>query len=209
MSKYDHFGCAQDWVVYVKKYIEKFKIHSLLELGVGNGTEFLLDNCDHVTSLEIIESGLNDYWFNLCLEKYKTRDNWENICIKTTDTMKKANQLAISERYPLKYTDHIKEYTSLIKGILEKRNYDMVFVDVGIHNRGDLVNILLQEKIKVVFAHDTSRDPNRILKNIYGYNIVSNNDYTEIHFEDTYMGTTFWILNSEKEIINHMNGTKQ
>lgn len=115
----------------------------------------------------------------------------------------------MSDRYPIMYTGHLQEYETIVSNLLEKNDFDVVFVDVGIHNRGDIVNIFLNKNIKVVFAHDTSRDANRILKNIYGYNIVSNEDYKEIHFEDTYMGTTFWVLKSEEEIINHISeGTK-
>lgn len=89
MKNYEHFGCAQDWVVYVQKYLQKFKIESILEMGVGDGTEFLLDNCSNVTSFEIIDSGVNSFWYNRCKEKYKDRENWNSICIESSPAMKK------------------------------------------------------------------------------------------------------------------------
>jgi hypothetical protein len=90
---------------------------------------------------------------------------------------------------------------SLIDPFLKRKKYDIIFVDPGIHNRGDIVNLCFG-KANIIAAHDTDRT-GRVIKNIYGYNIVEvPKNYTEIHFDSPYMGTTFWIkddfVDSEK-----------
>ena len=70
MKEYNFIG-AQDWVKYFKIIFENSKIENLLEFGLGDGTEFLLDNVSNVTSLEISVSQLNKDWFDKSVNKYK------------------------------------------------------------------------------------------------------------------------------------------
>jgi hypothetical protein len=191
MKEYNFIG-AQDWVKYFKIIFENSKIENLLEFGLGDGTEFLLDNVSNVTSLEISVSQLNKDWFDKSVNKYKNY-KWNCVYIEADESIKKANEIAQATRYPIKYKDHIVELKKIVDQYTTENKYDLIFVDPGFHNRGDLVNLLFN-KTNIIAAHDTSRDENRILKNIYGYNIVKiPKNYTEYHFEDTYMGTTLWI----------------
>lgn len=200
MKTYDHFMECQDWVKYFQQIFDGINVKNCLEFGLGEGTEFFLDNCEHVTSLEISVSGINDGWYKRCKEKYKENKNWECIYYKAGQDIITANELAINNKYPIEFKEHIKELKVLINTL--NKPYDIAFVDSGIHNRGDIVNILFDKNdIDIIAAHDTSRT-DRIVKNIYGYNIVNiPKDFLEFHFEDTYMGSTFWIRKNKLNVI--------
>lgn len=192
MKKYNFEG-AQDWYTYFQLIFEKVKINNFLEFGLGNGTEFLLDHCGHVTSIEISLGSYNKSWYDTCKSKYKNYTNWNPVYIEASQEIVRANEIAQQQRYPISYSEHLPELKKITDRALQDKNYEFIFVDAGIHNRGDIVNLVMG-KAPIIAAHDSSRDPGRILKNIYGYNIVqSHPDYLEFHFEDTYMGTTIWV----------------
>lgn len=205
MKDYQFTG-AQDWSKYFDAIFKKTKINHLLEFGLGDGTEFLLDNCNKVTSVEISLGDYNKSWHDKCVEKYKDYKNWDVYYIDAPKEVVEANDEAINKRYPIDYSAHIPKLKTIVNKYA--KNTDMIFVDAGFHNRGDLVNLCFN-KAKVIAAHDSSRDESRILKNIYGYNIVNVPDnYIEFHFEDTYMGTTIWVEKSATDIIEVLNGLK-
>jgi hypothetical protein len=207
MKKYN-FDACQDWHSYFSKLFSITKINSLLEFGLGNGTELLLDNCQQVHSVELSVGSLNKDWYGKCVKKYESYNNWFPTYIDVPPAIVASNELAQSHRYPLPNNDHLPVLKSLVLPFLKKK-HDFIFVDAGIHNRGDLVNMSFGYA-PIIAAHDTCKDPNRILKDIYGYNIVQvPSDYEVVHFEDTYMGTTFWILKSRKNLIDEMKSFKQ
>lgn len=206
MKKYNFEG-AQDWHTYFKIIFNNIKINNFLEFGLGNGTEFLLDHCGHVTSAEISLGSYNKSWHDICVDKYKNYKNWSPIYIEASPEIVEANEIAQRQRYPISYDSHLPELKKIVDTLLLNNKYDFIFVDAGIHNRGDLVNLVMG-KAPIIAAHDSSRDPGRILKNIYGYNIVQvPSNYLEFHFEDTYMGTTIWI---DKDLdVNLINALKE
>lgn len=207
MKQYNFSG-AQDWYGYFQVIFENTKINNMLEFGLGDGTEFLLDNCNYVKSIEISVSDYNKNWYEKCINKYKNYSNWCPVYIEASNEIKRANEIAQAERYPITYKDHILHLEEIIQLNAKDRPYDFIFVDAGIHNRGDIVNLSFNLS-PIIAAHDSSRDKNRILENIYGYNIVNvPNNYLEFHFEDTYMGTTIWINKNYEVIINALNCRK-
>ena len=196
------FNDAQDWVQYFERIFKKVEINSVLEFGLGLGTQFLCDNVKQVTSVELSTGDFNLEWTNKIKEILKEYNNWTLHYIDIPEEIKIANQNAIENRYPLTNTSYIPVLKKLLNPYLYRKKYDIIFVDPGIHNRGDIVNLCFG-KAKIVAAHDTDRT-GRIIKDIYGYNIVDiPKNYTEIHFNETYMGTTFWIKNdiSEYDVI--------
>ena len=196
------FNDAQDWVQYFERIFKKVEINSVLEFGLGLGTQFLCDNVKQVTSVELSTGDFNLEWTNKIKEILKEYNNWTLHYIDIPEEIKIANQNAIENRYPLTDTSYIPVLKKLLNSYLYRKKYDIIFVDPGIHNRGDIVNLCFG-KAKIVAAHDTDRT-GRIIKDIYGYNIVDiPKNYTEIHFNETYMGTTFWIKNdiSEYDVI--------
>lgn len=180
----------QDWIPYVKKIFQWVKVNDLLEFGLGDGTEFFLENCKTVTSIEI--SGCkhsNGDWYDKCIEKYKQYKNWEPIYIEGSDKMRKADWRA--RRYPENpYHEHIPYLIEIIEPL---RYRDMIFVD-STHTRGDILNILFElDKADIIAAHDTSRFKERCVR-VYGYDrLIIPKNFFEVHFENDTAGTTFWI----------------
>ena len=198
---------TQDWHFYFAEIFKNQKISSMLEFGLGVGTEFLLDHCDNVTSVELSAGNYNREWHDKTVEDLKEYKNWNCYYVDLPQDIKDANERAQQLRFPLddiKYLDSLKKITSKYL----KKKYDMIFVDAGIHTRGDLVNLSFG-KADIIAAHDTSRKTYRILENVYGYNIVNvPDDYTEVHYECTYMGTTLWIKNDLNDLIEIMKKFK-
>jgi hypothetical protein len=206
MKEYSFEG-AQDWHHYFKIIFDNFKVRNMLEFGLGNGTEFLLDHCNTVTSVEISLGDYNKSWYSMCLKKYSHYNNWNPIYIEACDEIREANEIAQKNRYPISYNKHLSKLEEITDLVLSDHEYDAIFVDAGIHNRGDILNLVMG-KAPIIAAHDSSRDENRILKNIYGYNIVRvPSDYLEFHFEDTYMGTTIWVKKDfNSNVISSLSG---
>ena len=188
MKNYD-FTPAQDWVPYFDKLFNTVEIETVLEFGLGLGTEFLCDNAKKVTSVELSTGDFNKEWTDKTQEKLKDYKNWDLHYIEIPEEVSKANQEAIKSQYPLSDLSYIP----VLKKIIDKfisTEHDLIFVDAGIHNRGDIVNMCFG-KSKIIAAHDSDRT-GRVIKNIYGYNIVEvPENYVEIHRNESYMGTTF------------------
>ena len=203
MKKYE-LGPPQDWNYYFREIFSHEKINNFLEFGLGVGTEFLLENCEKVTSVELSLGSYNLEWYEKTKEKLKDYDNWESHYVNVPEEISNADQRAQKLRFPLEDTKYLKVLKKITDPFISNSAYDFIFVDAGIHLRGDLVNLSF-DKADIIAAHDTSRDHNRVLKNIYGYNIVNAPDnYTEIHYECTYMGTTLWIKNDLPDLIEIM-----
>jgi hypothetical protein len=196
MHKNYNFCITQDWAAYFEKIFNAIKITNMLEFGLGLGTRFLCDNCEKVTSVELSVSDLNRSWTENTKQELSDYKNWSLHYIEVPSEIKMANEAAIESRYPLQDLTYLPILQNLISPFLQDY-YDMIFVDAGIHNRGDIVNCCFQ-KGAIIAAHDTDRT-GRIKTNIYGYNIIKIPDnYTEVHFNDSYCGTTIWVKNDHE-----------
>jgi hypothetical protein len=204
MIKDYNFTPAQDWVEYFDKIFKISEIEKILEFGLGLGTEFLCDNAKDVVSVELSTGDFNKEWADKTQEKLKEYTNWKLHYIDIPEEIHKSNTDAIQNQYPLEDTSYLPVLEKLITPFLNEKEYDIIFVDPGIHNRGDIVNLCFG-KAKIIAAHDSDRI-GRITPNIYGYNIVEvPENYTEIHLNESYMGTTFWVdhtLENSEIIIN-------
>lgn len=185
------FSTAQDWHHYFEIIFKNYKVGRMLEFGLGNGTEYLLDHCGEVMSVEISLGEFNKSWYDKCLEKYTRYKNWKPVYVEAGDGIKSAHAEANKTGYPIQETRHLKELSEIVGKT--GGGWDLIFVDAGICNRGDIVNLVMG-KAPVILAHDSTRDVRRVKKNVYGYNIVEvPGNYEEIHFEDTFCGTTVWV----------------
>lgn len=178
----------------------KHKIKNMLEFGLGKATEQFLREVDKVTSIEIytsdkvVEEKLKisgPQW----VEKFKNEFadiRWRIIMIEAREGILKAE-------YEVTGHDKIKrgenptsnEYIKEINYIVSMLGaYDYVFVDAGIHLRGDIVNALFQ-RFPIIGAHDTND------KAIYGYNRVVVPENYKVEEHPSGCGTTFWIKQYE------------
>lgn len=207
MEKYT-LGPTQDWSHYFKEIFKHQKIQNLLEFGLGVGTEFLLENCSNVTSVELSLGDYNLDWYLRTKKSLSEYKNWESFYIDLPEEIKEADSRAKNLKFPLDDTDYLVVLDNIVNPFMRRKEYDFIFIDAGIHTRGDLVNMSFGNS-DIIAAHDTSRDPKRVLENVYGYNIVEvPEDYEEIHFEDTYMGTTIWIKKNMSDLIEILRDYK-
>ena len=207
MKKYE-LGPPQDWNHYFNEIFKHKKIKNLLEFGLGIGTEFLLENCSNVTSVELSLGDYNLDWYLRTKKTLTDYKNWESFYVDLPEEIKEADSRAQNLKFPLEDTDYLVVLDNIVSPFIRRKKYDFIFVDAGIHLRGDLVNMCFG-KSDIIAAHDTSRVPYRVIPNVYGYNMVKVPDnYTEIYYECTYMGTTIWIENKHSDLIKKMKEFK-
>jgi hypothetical protein len=203
-----NFTSTQDWNFYFAQIFENEKIGNMIEFGLGVGTPYLADNCNFLKSVELSLGAYNLEWYNKTVDDMKNYKNWESKYVNVNEKIADANDRAQRLRFPLSDVSYLKDLKTVFAESIGDKKYDFIFVDAGIHTRGDLVNMSFG-RADIIAAHDTSRDTNRVLENVYGYNIVNvPNGYVEIHFEDTYMGTTIWVKNTKKDLIKILKNYK-
>jgi hypothetical protein len=199
---------TQDWHYYFSEIFNLQKVNSILEFGLGVGTRYLLDNCQDLTSVELSKGEYNKEWYLRTKEDLKDYKNWKCDYIDLPEDIKEADERAQKLLFPLVDTSYLKSLKMVTDPYLDNKKYDIIFIDAGIHTRGDLVNLSFN-KSDIIAAHDTSRNKERVIQNIYGYNIVEvPENYVELYYGCTYMGTTIWIEKSKVDLLNHMKKFK-
>ena len=191
MKKGYEFSTAQDWHHYIKIIFNNYKVNKLLEFGLGNGTEYLLDNAGIVMSVEISLGEFNKKWHDQCVKKYASYKNWKPVYMEAGSGIREGHEKITKNGELGNYDKHMIELRKAVDSC--GTGWDMIFVDPGIGLRGDLVNLAFG-RAPIIVAHDSTRDVKRIKAGVYGYDrVVIPGNYEEIHFEDTYCGTTVWV----------------
>jgi hypothetical protein len=119
---------------------------TIIELGCGEGTQYLLDNFKEVIS---IEYSRYPYDFTVTSPKHTF------VKLKASqETIEKDNVL-IDTRGETR-PDFTEEVDMLMRDI-KKYKADMIFVDFGFHFRGEIVEALWDwGKIKIIAYHDSN-----------------------------------------------------
>lgn len=186
MDKTYNFGWAQCWHSTVAVIFEKVKIKNALEFGLGDGTEYLLDNVDYLLSVELSVSELNKDWTEKIQNLLKERNIWKLEYVECPQSIIDSNILIQKNQNQIDDKTYLKDLHVLIDGYLTEKKWDLVFVDPGIHHRGDIVNRCMEKDIDIILAHDTK------FPEIYGYSLISNDKYHKIEVK-IHNGTTIWI----------------
>lgn len=137
-----------DWIDIVETTIpEKDKL-SILEFGLGEGTDYLVNNFKSVYSYELIDQ--NDpsleEWSNRCVERFQTKTNWEYEVVKYDDI----NFIDYDPNLPTKLLERIDQ-------LFNKYKFKVVLVDGGYHVRGDIADYILHKFAPAyVVIHDTN-----------------------------------------------------
>jgi len=131
-----------DWQEIVEATIPAKKELSILEFGLGDGTEYLLDNFKFVYSHELIR---NDYWYQKTVERFKDRKNWEHQLVLFDD-------IGFVDYNPNLPADLIKN----IDELMEDYKFDVVFIDGDYHVRGDIANHVFRHMPRFIIIHDTN-----------------------------------------------------
>lgn len=204
-----------DHIPHWRRLFNTTKVRGFLECGCGFSTAYFLDNADIVISIEYINPGYGDKWYQDCLDLYSDRSNWKPVLYNgdlrsTSFNNACAYQCSMHKDYALIDSTYLKELNHHFKALIEEAklggyDIDVGFVDAGVYIRGDMVKLLLANKIPVVAAHDTGSD-NGIGEpiNLYGWNkVVTPPDYVKIRIPYG-QNTTFWINKKFPDIIESM-----
>jgi hypothetical protein len=192
------FTGVQDWHPFFEWLFKKWVPSTFFEFGLGVGTEYFLDSCPAVTSLEIAARPPHREWWEKSLKSYAAYQNWEPHFYEASDNLKAIDKRAQGRDYPSDDRSHIEELQSVIDRTMGDRKFDLIFVDSGLHIRGDLLNLVLPLS-DVVAAHDT-----RASTSIYGWHTVEAPNHVQIEFPGNHFGTTFWINPSRSDLIEHL-----
>ena len=190
-----------DHVLFFNTLFRHTKINRFLEFGLGAGTQFFLENCDQVTSVELITEPVaaGRAWFEKCRQMYDGVTNWAGIlyvCGPAAAEITRLGHLGKNE-LPLD-AETMLEVTKVTNRFVPTENmYDLIFVDCGILFRADLTNQMFG-KADIVVAHDTGD-----AYFTYGWNRLAHPaDYCM--FKTTDNRTTAWIKKSRVELIAAM-----
>jgi hypothetical protein len=165
---------------------------TIIELGCGEGTQYLLDNFKKVIS---IEYSRYPYDFTVTSPKHtfvKLEANQE--------TIEKDNVLieTMGETRP----DFTKEVDMLMDEIM-KYKADIIFVDFGFHFRNEVVKTLVKwDKIKMIAFHDINEP-------YYGYPkpilIVPSGLNKQFRLQPIQLGTPGYFPNGQGTVILDLN----
>jgi hypothetical protein len=137
-----------DWINIVDTTIDSEKYSSILEFGLGDGTEYLIKKFKSVYSYELIDESDPTLieWYNGCVEKFKSYKNWNKEVVMWGDI----GFIDYNPQLPKELLGRIDELFTLY-------NFNSVLVDGGYHVRGDIANYVLNKhKPQYVIIHDTN-----------------------------------------------------
>lgn len=191
-----------DHVSAFKVLFEIQPVGEFLEFGMGLGTKYFLDHCQHVTSIELLIKDRSSNvlpWYLDCLELYKNYANWTPALQVFPQAVNQANDFAIREMDPeMQSREYLNVINKFLDQVFQYKRFEVVFVDPGMHIRGDLVNALFG-RADIIVAHDTNS-----ISSIYGwYKIRVPDDYEQVTNRNG-SGITFWIRKNKGEVIAHL-----
>jgi hypothetical protein len=164
-----------DWVDILNS-IPSTKEKTILELGCGAGTKYLIENFKYVHSWE---TWVDDKWFNYSKADYSQYPNW-NGYFKDF----KYWGFDITEEDLISSTGFSRDTTALDKYWKEMLNeidiktIDVAFVDQGFHLRAETINRFFELEIPYIFYHDSNHG-----SNLYGWGLINKpNHYTSFNF---------------------------
>ena len=130
-----------DWIELVEKTIPYKKRLSILEFGLGKGTQYLLDNFKHVYSYEL---AARSRWYDRIVQKYSKYNNWDHKLILFGDI----GFVDYDPNLPQTLLDDISD-------LFKEYDFDVVLMDGDYHVRGDIVDFILKRfSPKYVIIHD-------------------------------------------------------
>lgn len=192
-----------DHVQHTAKLFQLLPVSSFLEFGMGEGTKFYLDQCDHVTSVETLGRlgrSIHERCYQQCLSLYKNYPNWNPLLYDCSSDICEAVDMVHEFQIDPAVIDptYLEEIKELCDDLFAKRSYDVVLVDPGLILQGDIINELF-DRTDIIVAHDFNGN-----SQLYGwYKIKTPAHYQLIHFTEG-EGTAFWIKKTRGELIHQL-----
>lgn len=132
-----------DWIEFVEETIVNKKTLNILEFGLGEGTNYLIKNFNKVFSYELMD---DRSWFDKTVNILKENNNWGYKFIHFSE-------FGFLENSPILPEKLLED----IDNIITSETFDVIFMDGGYHNRGDIVNYIINKFYpKYVIIHDTN-----------------------------------------------------
>jgi hypothetical protein len=201
-----------DHISHFRRLFNTMKVRGFLECGCGFSTKYFIDNCDKVISIEFMTPGTGDAWFKDCLRLYKDCKNWVPLAYNADHrdiSFNNACGYACAEHkdYSLIDPSYLSRLDLYFKNQIaiarqEGKDIDVAFVDAGVYTRGDMVKVLLANKVPIVIAHDTIFDyGSEVNEGLYAWFVVRTPDDYEKIYIPFGEGTTFWIRKNLPHVI--------
>jgi hypothetical protein len=152
-----------DWQLAFDKYFvspsPSMKDLSIVELGKGEGTLYLHKNFKKVFSIEYCKGAYKTSWEDAGLEGHIL----ENM--ETPSNINELDSILIHSNGAVRPPELAKEAEKLY---LRACYYqaDVLFIDHGVHNRGEVLELAKKGQWKYIIIHDSNAP-------FYGYNLKS------------------------------------
>lgn len=169
-------------------YIENRKDKTILELGCGLGTKYLLDNFKKVYSYEVTE---DEYWYLKTKKDFENYSNWESIFYYNT-YLKESNDTIVKTRGKIRDIKPLKRYFQQLHGFINIHEVDIAFVDQGNHFRAESAEYFMSWGVPLVIIHDSKSWPHST-DELYGYQNIKPHKYN--YWYDSFtrgQGTVFF-----------------
>lgn len=222
-----HFIISEEQKEDFRHYLGKLKIKTYLEFGPGCWTDYFLETCNKVISVDFVTPGYGPFWIKNCLGLYSHYSNWTPIVyfsgylgdvewapykyLGSEHVHKAASyQCATHQNYALNDDFYLIELNAFIKGLVKYNKIEVALVNSGLYIRGDLVQLMFG-KIPVIFAKDSTSRFEGVKGDVYGYSrIITPENYEEIFINDG-QGFTVWVLKEAKylSLINELKTVSQ
>lgn len=200
---------------HFRKILEQTKIRGVLQFGLTPSTEFLLDSCNKVISVEFVTNGYGPAVMKGALDSYRGYSNWIPIVFFTgyqgdiawapykylgSESVYKAvsYQTATHKNYALIDDFYITEMNAFTINLLKCHRIDMALIDGAFFLRGDLVQLLFN-KLPLIIAVNTNSRATGVKDDVYGLSrIVIPENYEEIYLPLEPGGITAWVIKNDK-----------
>lgn len=204
-----------DHIPHFRRLFNTTPIKGFLECGCGYSTAYFLNHAEKVISVEYVTPGYGAELFQTYKSLYSDRPNWIPMIYNANLRSNSFNnacayQCTMHKDYALIDPTYLRELDQHFKSLLHEAKaggyeINVALVDTGIYLRGDLVKLLLANKVPIVIGHGTASDTGiKEKENLYGWNkVVTPPDYIKI-FIPYGQGTTFWIHETEPTVIASM-----
>jgi hypothetical protein len=176
-----------DWIPNFERLQGK-EDKTILELGCGEGTKYLVNNFKKVYSFEVVR---DDYWYNFTKKDLQDYDNWESIYYPS-DFINKADELLVKSRGKDRDTKPLEEYFEKLNQFVDLKKIDIAFVDQGNHFRAESANYFMNIGVPLIIIHDSKNYPNGT-DVMYGYDNIKHEQYDYWYISFTLgQGTTMF-----------------
>jgi len=174
-----------DWIPALDG-IKDIQNKTILELGLGAGTQTLISRFKRVISFEVART---DEWYNNSVAEYSRYPHWSSRFISMKDLgLDRADDELLKSGGRIRNTEAMKAYFAALESFVPTyQGVDVAFVDQGFHFRGETVTYFLEKGIGEIIAHDTFN-----FDHIYGYDAVKlPSNYVTYVFGG--LGTTLYV----------------